>query len=185
VFREHLPFLDPSKSRSALVPLWPFAIARMLIGVLWLYSLRWKLPPDFDGGSERGLREWLELEVEFAAFAPYGSIVENLVLPNFTFFAWALFLVELIVGLSLLTGTFTRVGALIGLALSLNLGIGLLEVPNEWPWSYVLLAMWHGVFFIIGAGQLWGVDRWRRRPGPQTITDSETDLLKDRKGLHE
>ena len=28
-------------------PLWPIALSRMLIGVLWLFSLRWKLPPDF------------------------------------------------------------------------------------------------------------------------------------------
>ncbi len=139
-------------------PLWPIAGARILIGVLWLFALRWKLPPSFDGGSERGLREWLELEVEFAAFGLYGDLIESVVLPNFTLFAWLVFLAELAVGLSLPLGTGVRVGALVGLAMSLNLGIGLLEVPGEWPWSYAMLAMWHGLFLVTNAGMVWGLD---------------------------
>lgn len=139
-------------------PLWPIAIARSIIGVLWLFSLRWKLPPDFAPATGRGLRDWLELEVAHAAFPLYGQFVEQLVLPNFTLFAWAVFLTELAVGLSLLTGTFTRLGALLGLAMAVNLSIGLLEVPGEWPWSYAMLAMWHGLFWISHAGRVWGVD---------------------------
>lgn len=143
--------------------LWPIAVARVLIGVLWLFSLRWKLPPSFDGGSERGLREWLELEVEFAAFEPYGRLIDSVVLPNFTLFAWLLFLTELLVGLSLLLGLRTRIGSLVGLAMSLNLGIGLLDVPGEWPWSYAMLAMWHGLFFVTDAGRVYGLDALRKK----------------------
>ncbi len=68
----------------------------------------------------------------------------------------------MLVGLSLLTGTLTRLGAAVGLLMAVNLGIGLLEVPGEWPWSYVMLAMWHGTFLVAGAGRLWGIDRWLR-----------------------
>ncbi len=139
-------------------PLWPIAAARAIIGVLWLFSLRWKLPPDFMPAEGRGLMDWLELEVAHAAFPLYGLFVEQVVLPNFTLFAWLIFLTELAVGLSLLTGAFTRFGALLGLGLSLNLGIGLLEVPGEWPWSYAMLAMWHGVFLVTGPGRVWGLD---------------------------
>ena len=149
-------------------PMWPIAGARVLIGLLWLGSLRWKLPPDFDGGSERGLREWLDLEVEHAAFGFYGDLIDDIVLPNFEFFAWSLFLLELAVGLSLLTGTLTRLGAALGLAMSINLGVGLLDVPGEWPWSYAMLAMWHGLFLVSGAGLLWGFDRKLVRLG---VTD--------------
>jgi len=135
----------------------------MLIGVLWLLALRWKLPPDFDGGSERGLREWLELEVEHPTVALYGSFIDSVVLRNFTAFAWAVFAVELVVGLALLTGTVTRAAAFVGVLLSLNLGIGLAEVPGEWPWSYAMMAMWHGTLLVAGAGRLWGVDQYLRR----------------------
>lgn len=158
-----LPFARPRWLPTDGTELWPLAMARILIGTLWLFSLRWKLPPSFDGGSERGLREWLELEVSHPAVEPYGRLIDSLVLPNFTVFAWALFLVELTVGLSLVLGFRVRLGASLGLLLSLNLGIGLAEVPGEWPWSYAMLAMFHGLFLVADAGRVWGLDRRRHR----------------------
>lgn len=147
-------------------PLWPVSFSRILIGILWLFSLRWKLPPDFIPASGRGLMDWLQLEVEHAAWPLYGNLVETVVIPNFTLFAWAIFLAELLVGLSLLTGTLTRLGAAVGLLMSLNLGLGLLEVPGEWPWSYAMMAMWHGTFLVTGAGRFLGLDAWLRRRQP-------------------
>ncbi len=144
-------------------PLWPIAASRMLIGILWLFSLRWKLPPNFAPAAGRGLLDWLQLEVQHPAFAFYGEFVSAVIIPNFTFFAWIIFLAELTVGLSLLTGTLTRLGGLLGLLMALNLGIGLLEVPGEWPWSYVMLAMWQGTFVVTNAGRLFGVDGWLRQ----------------------
>ena len=140
-------------------PMWPLALSRIMIGVLWLFSLRWKLPPDFTPATGRGLLDWLQLEVQYPAFSFYADFVAGVVIPNFTAFAWIIFLAELLVGLSLLTGTLTRLGGALGLLMALNLGIGLLEVPGEWPWSYLMLAMWHGTFLIAGAGRLWGVDQ--------------------------
>ena len=152
-------------------PLWPVALSRMVIGVLWLFSLRWKLPPDFAPAAGRGLLDWLQLEAQYPAVGLYGRFVESVVIPHFTPFAWLIFLAELATGLSLLSGTLTRLGAALGLLLSINLGIGLLEVPGEWPWSYVMLAMWHGLFLVAGAGRLWGVDAWLRArlPGSKVI----------------
>lgn len=147
---------------KAQAPLWPIAGSRLLIGILWLFSLRWKLPPDFAPANGRGLMDWLLLEVQHPAFGFYADFVEGVVIPNFTFFAWVIFLAELLVGLSLLTGTLTRLGGAVGLLLALNLGVGLLEVPGEWPWSYVMLAMWQGTFVVAAAGRLWGVDAWLR-----------------------
>lgn len=149
-------------------PLWPIALSRALIGVLWLFSLRWKLPPDFAPATGKGLMDWLQLEVQHPAFAIYGSFVANVVIPNFILFAWLIFLAELAVGLSLLTGALTRLGAAVGVLMAVNLGIGLLEVPGEWPWSYIMLAMWQGVFLVMGAGRLWGVDAWLRRRWPES-----------------
>lgn len=144
-------------------PLWPLALARILMGMLWLFALRWKLPPDFDGGDERSIADWLGLAVEHAAFEPYGRLISSVVQPNLTLFSWALFVTELFVGISLLVGALTRIGASVGLLLSINLGIGLLDVPGEWPWSYAMMAMWHGTLLVAGAGRLWGVDQLRHR----------------------
>ncbi len=146
---------------------WLIAAARMLIGLLWLWSLRWKLPPAFAPGANRGLLEWLQLEVQHAAFPWYGQFVASVVIPNFTLFAWIIFMGELLVGLALLTGTWTRLAGAVGLLMAINLGVGLLEVPGEWPWSYVMLALWQALFVAAAAGRVAGVDGWLRRRLPR------------------
>jgi uncharacterized membrane protein YphA (DoxX/SURF4 family) len=160
--------------RRERAPLWPIALSRIPIGVLWLFSLRWKLPPDFAPAEGKGLLDWLQLEAQYPAFEFYGDFVAGVVIPNFTFFAWIIFLVELLVGLSLLTGTLTRLGAAVGLLMAMNLGIGLLAVPNEWPWSYVMLAMFHGIFLVTAAGRVLGVDGWLRRRSPGRVVRALT-----------
>ncbi len=164
-------FVRDTLARQA--PLWPVSLSRMLIGLLWLGSLRWKLPPDFAPTTGKGLLDWLQLEAQYPAFQFYGDFVRSIVIPNFTLFAWLVFLIELVIGLLLLSGTWTRLGAALGLAMSMNLGIGLLAVPGEWPWSYMMLAMWHGVFLVTAAGRALGVDAWLRSrlpPGSLWLT---------------
>lgn len=163
-------------------PRWPLAIARMLLGLLWLGSLRWKLPPDFESSSETSLREWLELEVAHPFIGGYGRFIESVVLPNFTLFAWLVFLAELGVGLALLFGAWTEVAAFIGLLMSINLGIGLLEVPGEWPWSYAMMAMWHGTLLVSGAGMLWGIDGRRKDPSTVQVSNQSTTEPSGSKG---
>ena len=149
---------------SRAVPLWPMAICRILIGILWLTSLRWKLPSTFTPPEGlRGLMDWMQLEVRHPFLPVYGHFVQSIVLPNFALFAWAIFLGELLAGLGMLFGAFTRAAALLGLLMSLNLLIGLLEVPGEWPWPYIMLAMFHAVFVFTGPGRVWSLDHWRER----------------------
>lgn len=145
--------------------LMPLALSgcRSLIGLLWLASLRWKLPPTFIPAEGRGLRDWLELEAAYPTAPLYADFVAGVVMPNFLLFAWLTFLVELTIGLSLTLGLFSRAGAIIGLLWSLNLGIGLLSAPGEWPWSYVMLMMWHGLFVVSTGYQTWSLDKWLRK----------------------
>lgn len=144
---------------------WPaLSAARTLIGLLWLISLRWKLPPDFTPPpGMRGLADWLQLEVAHPTVGLYAEVVAGIVLPNFTLFAWLIFLAELSAGLLLLAGLLTRPAALLGLLMSLNLGIGLAEVPGEWPWSYAMMAMWHGLILLAPPNRLIGLDRWLKQ----------------------
>jgi thiosulfate dehydrogenase (quinone) large subunit len=147
------------------------AVCRIIIGGLWLFSLRWKLPPDFAPASGKGLMDWLQLEVQHPGFGFYANFVQSVVIPNFTLFAWLIFLAELAVGLALLTGTLVRVASVLGALMSFNLLVGLLEVPGEWPWSYIMLGMWHVLFFVSNAGLVFGVDALRpskrRHPLPR------------------
>lgn len=147
---------------SIMAPVWPLALCRIAIGVLWLSALIWKLPPNFMPlEGLRSLREWMELEVQYPFLPIYGQFVQSIVLPNFTLFAWATFIVELLIGLGLLLGAFTRAAAVLGLLMGLNLMIGLVEVPNEWAWSYIMLVMFQLVFIFTAPGRVWGVDGWR------------------------
>ena len=149
---------------SITTPVWPLALCRIAIGVLWLSALIWKLPPNFIPlEGLRSLREWMELEVQYPILPIYGQFVQSIVLPNFTLFAWATFIVELLIGLGLLLGAFTRAAAVLGLLMGLNLMIGLVEVPNEWAWSYIMLIMFQLVFIFTAPGRVWGVDGWRAR----------------------
>ena len=143
-------------------PLWPLALCRIAIGILWLTALIWKLPPNFiPPEGLRSLKDWMELEVQYPVVPIYGQFVQSIVLPNFTLFAWATFIVELSIGLGLLLGFFTRAAAVLGLLMSLNLTIGLLNVPNEWPWSYIMLVMFQILFVLTDPGRVWGLDGWR------------------------
>ena len=137
---------------------------RTVIGLMWILSLRWKLPPTFAAGpGQRSLLEWLHLQVAHPTLGLYADFVANIVIPNFIIFAWLIFSIELAVGLSLTLGLFTRWGAALGVIWSINLAIGLLEVPGEWPWSYIMLIMWHALFFVSVSQQKWGLDTQRKK----------------------
>ena len=154
-------------------PLFPLTLSgcRSLIGLLWLASLRWKLPPTFAAPEgQRSLLDWLHLEVAHPSLGLYATFVSQVVIPNFTLFAWLTFLVELVIGLSLLLGLFTWAGAILGLLWSFNLALGLLEVPGEWPWSYIMLIMWQGMFLVSIKQQTFGLDAWRRRKHQKAAT---------------
>jgi thiosulfate dehydrogenase (quinone) large subunit len=141
-------------------PPWTFALGRIMLGAMWLVSLRWKLPPDFmPGEGVTGLRTWLERQVETPAFGFYGDLIDSVVLPNFTLFAWLVFLVELAIGLSLLLGIFIRPAALVGALMSITLWIGMKDVPGEWHWTYVLMLAWHLAVMASPLATTWSLHR--------------------------
>ena len=147
-------------------PLLPLVLSgcRSLIGLLWLASLRWKLPPTFAGlEGHRSLMEWLQLEVAHPTVGLYADFVAGVVIPNFFLFAWLTFLIELALGLSLALGLYSRLGATLGGLWALNLTIGLISVPGEWPWSYLMLLMWHGLFLVSVDKQTWSLDAILRK----------------------
>ena len=69
------------------------------------------------------------------------------------------FILEMAVGLSLLTGTFVPlVSGLLGTALQINLLLGNYSVPGEWFWTYPLLIVSHLALLMGRAGRVFGVD---------------------------
>ena len=143
-------------------PLWPLAIARIIIGFLWFQQLLWKLPPDFGCGpaGDQGLCDWMQREIQDPAIPLYAQFVKGVVLPNLAVLGWAVWLTEAAIAASLLLGLLTRLGGLLGFAQATNLLIGLAAVPHEWYWTYVMLALLCLLFALTGAGRSLGLDAY-------------------------
>lgn len=138
-------------------------LVRIAVGLLWLDNLSWKVPPDFGSKDRSGLYHFTSLAVEHPVFAPYSSLVANVVLPNFAIFGWGVFLVEIGLAVFLLLGLATRLWAVIAIAQSIAIFLSVGASPNEWRWSYFLMVAAHLAVFGFAAGRVWGVDALVRR----------------------
>jgi hypothetical protein len=141
------------------------AVLRIIAGLLWLAQVWWKVPPDFGENRRTGLWFWTRLAVDHPVFPPYSWLVEHLVLPNFTPFGWLVLLVETLLPVLLLTGTFVRLAALIGIGQSLAIGMSVAEAPNEWPWAYAMMIGIHLVLLLAPSAQYAAVDEVRAARG--------------------
>lgn len=130
------------------------ALARLLFGFLWFQQLAWKMPPDFGG-----LRQDVEREVHFAIVPAYREVVQQVFLAHFTVLGVGVWTAELLVGLALLFGVFTRLGALLALVLSIQLFLGIAYAPGEWYWAYVMLLMLSVLLVVVPTGRRLGFDQ--------------------------
>jgi uncharacterized membrane protein YphA (DoxX/SURF4 family) len=108
---------------------------RALMGIIWLSLLVGKLPPRFGRNDRDGLMHTFRLARQHALTGPLRGLVHRLVILLF----------GLLVGLLLLTGFCTRIGAWLGLALALVIVLFLGDAPHTWRFALVLLVAWHVV----------------------------------------
>jgi uncharacterized membrane protein YphA (DoxX/SURF4 family) len=141
---------DPGQRTPRHLGIWGL---RMLMGAMWWQQTLWKIPPHFDG-----LMFWMQQEADHAAIALQGELVGDVVLPNLALFGPLVYLVELTIAVSLLLGLWSRVGALLGLLMGLNLWLGLYSAQGEWPWTYMFLVMIQAWFAIDPPGRVLGAD---------------------------
>ena len=135
--------------------LWLLALVRMLTGWLWFQQLFWKMPPDFTGLHRYVVKE------STATFLPgYAFIIQHVFLSHFLLlgaFTWG---AELLVALLLLLGVFSRLGALLGTLLALQLYVGLSAAPGEWYWTYGMLVLLSLALVAVPTGRRLGLDQW-------------------------
>ena len=134
---------------------------RILAGLLWLYNVAWKRPPDFGQDSGNGLYGFTRDAVDHPVFPPYSWLVEHVVLPNFTAFGWSVLVVETMLAVLLLTGTLVRLAALVGVGQALAIGLSVAQTPGEWPWAYWMMIGIHVVLLFTAAGKVAAVDAVR------------------------
>ena len=97
------------------------------------------------------------IDLSFLSSA-YGGLLNGFILPNFSWMAWVIFGMELFITITILFGILGRLGALVGTAQALQLTIGLLTVPGEWEWTYIMLSALNFVLLMTAANRYIGFD---------------------------
>jgi len=146
------------RTRETVAAGYGLAVVRIVLGIIWLHESAWKTPPGFGEAAGGGLFEWTNFAIEFPVFAPYTAVVEAVVLPNFAFFGWLVFLGEAALGAFLIVGLLTRLWGAIGLAQALAITFSVISVPGEWSYAYYLLVAAHLAVLAGGAGRELGLD---------------------------
>ena len=143
----------------AVAPLWPVALARLLYGYLWWQQSAWKVPSDdFGRKSGGGLWYWVQQEIQHPTVTAYRDFLVNVMIPHWTFFGWMALITETFIAVTLILGLFTRLGSLAAIGMAANITIGILGVPHEWGWTYVMLIMLPVIFLLTDAGRSFGLD---------------------------
>ena len=146
--------LHPLEGRAARLTL---AAVRVMLALLWMQGAGWKNPSRF-GTSGGFFYDFTANAVTHEVFAPWAWIVDRLILPNWTVFAWSAFLIEVLLAVFLLIGLATRLWALVGAAQSLAILLSVANTPDEWGWSYWLMIAAHLAVWATAAGRWCGID---------------------------
>jgi uncharacterized membrane protein YphA (DoxX/SURF4 family) len=154
-----------NEGQRSAVHVWTW-VSRFTIGALWWSQSLWKVPPTYtdrpDGSG--GLRYWVEVMAKYAAFPWHRDFMGGIVLPHFYWFAPFVYLGEVLVAVTLILGVVSRLGAVLGLLMAINLWLGLYRAPGEWPWTYVFLIVVQLLFVLHPPGRSLGLDAiWARR----------------------
>ncbi|MGH7369755.1 MAG: TQO small subunit DoxD [Candidatus Methylomirabilaceae bacterium] len=151
------PFLGekPWELRAAGLTL---AFLRIGYGLLWIKEAIWKKPPDFGMRAGDGLWYWTNEMLKYSIAAPHKYFVEHAVIPNFIFFGYLTLGTELFIGITMVLGGLTRLGALAALLMAMNITTGLIRHPAEWPSAYLMLIGYSILFLSFRAGRVLGLD---------------------------
>lgn len=118
----------------------------------------------------------LQVDLGFIAQAN-GLFLKNFVMPNIRWFGYIIWLMEAFIFVSLFFGLFSRLGALVALAQSTQLMIGLAGTPGEWEWSYNLMVALALLLVAFVPGRVFGIDALLR-PRLQAASAGGNQLAK-------
>ena len=147
-------------SRLLLLPL------RVYLGVIFLLTDLGKMTRDDPFSTE--MLGFLQGVTTRRAAAPYLHLIQQVVIPHASLFSYLVMTGELVAAISLLTGTLTRVGAVIAMLLFLNFMLAKGRVfwsPDSQDAAVFLIAL---VVFLGRAGRCWGIDAYLARRWPKS-----------------
>ncbi|MGH9245286.1 MAG: hypothetical protein ACRD29_13410 [Acidimicrobiales bacterium] len=126
----------------------PFTL-RMTAGLVWLSNVSWKVPPGFGENADgcRGLCGFVQAGIDHPVAPGYPWILDHVVRPNLAVFGWGVLVMEFLLAGFLLAGAWARVAAVVGFGHSLTIALAVANAPDEWYWSYALMAVLHLAVF--------------------------------------
>jgi thiosulfate dehydrogenase [quinone] large subunit len=98
---------------------------------------------------------------------PFDSILRDLIYPYATFIAIGWMILEFVIALSLIFGVLTRLGSVLGVLTTINLGI--LTLGVDWPWTYVIMFVGFVTCALTSAGKWYGLDFWIKDKLPEKL----------------
>ena len=121
---------------------------------VWAQRPRSILRADIGNGRAR-----IGLPIGWAARAN-GALIDTVIKPNIRWIGWLIWGGEAFIFVSLLLGLFSRLGALVAIAISAQLVVGLAGIsdPYEWEWGYLSILMVSIVLFGLAPGRFFGLD---------------------------
>ena len=141
------------------------AVVRMATGAFFILFGEYKLVgPDFAHG---GFQEYLRGYITYTAVSLYRPILVHMVVPNAVFLGYAVGIVEMFIGVSLLLGIWVRPASVLGALFMLNLALATWWEPGHGVpiWRYfgaeldkLPLLFLFVIFYVSDAGRDWGLD---------------------------
>ena len=138
---------ETNKDGVVLLPL------RLFVALGWLRALAEKLinPAWFDGTALSGFLT-TQLKTEQIVFPAYAWMISNVFLPSAPLLSWIIMAGQLLVGLGLLFGAFSRVALIGGLFMNLNFIAAGMPSPSVF---YVVMQI---MLLFSNAGRVFGLD---------------------------
>jgi uncharacterized membrane protein YphA (DoxX/SURF4 family) len=155
-----------SSLKSRLVSRSLLALLRVYLGVIFIMTDLGKLTRDNPFSTE--MLGFLQGVTTRRASAPYLHFIQQVVIPHASLFSYLVMTGELVAAISLITGTLTRVGAVIAMLLFLNFMLAkgrMFWSPDSQDAAVFLIAL---VVFLGRAGRSWGIDAYLARRWPNS-----------------
>jgi uncharacterized membrane protein YphA (DoxX/SURF4 family) len=151
-------------------------VLRIAIGLYFIKALWTKLDVVLLGGFAPFVRvehRWVDVMAKLVArqaaenpLAGYKAFLQDTVLTHSVMFADLTAWGETLVGISLVFGLMSGLGALVGLLLSVNYGLASQHLsPASFGFHYVLVVV-TGLLFLARSGRAFGLDAWIARRWP-------------------
>lgn len=138
-------------------------IFRLLLGVMWTVSgFSWLTSQSATETLVSALDMALNANVTLAFYAPF---LTEVVLPNASIFAFLVSIGEFLTGISILTGTLTRIGALGAIFLLLNYSFMNGSIFSTYNFLFIVM---HVLILFSSAGRFYGVDKFLHKKWPES-----------------